>query len=48
MVRFETDLSYSENKTINQENLMNFVAAAIVFALVFGHSFNERAEIWLV
>ena len=26
---------------------MNFVVVAIVFAIVFGHSFNKRVKIWL-
>ena len=34
--------SYNENKTISQENLMNFVAVAIVSAIVLGHPFNKR------
>ena len=34
--------NYNENKTINQENFMNFVAVAIVSAIVLGHPFNKR------
>ena len=39
--------SYNENKTITQENFMNFTAVAIVFAIVLGHSFSQRVDIWL-
>ena len=30
---------------MNEENFMNFVAVAIVSAIVLGHSFNKRADI---
>ena len=40
--------SYNENKTIHWENLMNFVAVAIVSAIVLGHPFNKRVVFWLV
>ena len=36
--------SYNENKTINKENLMNFVAVAIVSAIVLGHPFNKSVS----
>ena len=35
-------LSYNENKTIDQENFINFVAVAIVSVIVLGHPFNKR------
>ena len=33
--------SYNENKAINQENLMNFVAVALVSGIVLSHPFNK-------
>ena len=35
-------------KKTNWENLMNFVAVAIVSAIVLGHPFNKRVVFWLV
>ena len=36
------------NKTsLNYENLMNFVAVAIVFVIVLGQSLNKGVNIWL-
>ena len=35
-----SSLSYNEKKTINEENLMNFAAVAILFAIVLSHSLN--------
>ena len=31
-----------ENKTINWENLMNFLAVTIVLTIVLDHPFNKR------
>ena len=39
--------SYNESKTINLENRMNFVAVAIVSAIVLRHPFNNPF-FWLV
>ena len=40
-----TAFPYDKNKTIDEENFMNFVAVAIVSAIVLGHSLNKRADI---
>ena len=34
--------NYNENKTINQENFMNFVTVDFVSVIVLGHPFNKR------
>ena len=39
---YQLPCNNNENKTINQENLMNFVAVAIVSVVVLGHPFNKR------
>ena len=36
--------NYNENKIINQENFMNFVAVAIVSAIVLDPPFNKESS----
>ena len=37
--------NYNENKTINQENFMNFVAEAIVSVAVLGHLRDSKMAV---
>ena len=41
-------LSCTQKKTINLENVKDFVAVVIVFAIVLGHLFNKRTDFYLI